>query len=89
MTDPDFIYDPNCWEVTHDYEDRDILVDDADLDVGDYIEFATLIKGPPKFAAKVVLTRDDGDPDETQIQWFDTEAEARAACGMTPCVTAG
>jgi hypothetical protein len=50
------------------------------LPEGEIQEFATLIKGPPRFAARVILTRnEDGDPDETEVRWFDSEKEARAA----------
>lgn len=84
MADPDYLYDPDDWEYTINWDSRvDITEDCKDLrHVGDVKKFNTLIEGPPKFAAKVAVTRDEaGDPDEIEIQWFDTEAEARAACG--------
>ncbi len=78
MADPDYIYDPDNWEYTMDYADRGDIAEG--IDVGEVREFATLEKGPAKFAAHVVVSRDDdGDPDETEIRWFDTEAGARAA----------
>jgi hypothetical protein len=82
MSDPDYVYDPEDWEVTQEWSDRSYLVDE--LYVGELKRFSTLIQGPNKYAAHVVLTRDEaGDPDETKIRWFDTEAEAKAALSST------
>ncbi len=82
MDKPDYIYDPNYWEVTYEWDHRDELVECSPPDPGRIIEFATLIKGPPMFAACVVLTRDeDGDADETEVQWFSTRLEAEKAAG--------
>ena len=83
MTDPDYIYDPDDWEYTHAYKYRGDLIEDLDLSEGEIKRFSTLVKGPDRFAAFVVVTRDAaGYPDETEIRWFDTEAEARAAAGL-------
>lgn len=80
MSKPDYLYDPENWEVTWEWSDRSEALDDADLSIGEIKRFNTLIQGPPKFAAHVALTRDDaGDPDDHEIQWFDTEDEAKAA----------
>jgi len=77
---PDYIYDPADWEWTIEWSSRGDLVDDMQLDVRDVKRFSTLNKGPDKWAAHVVKTVDDaGDPDETAIEWFDSEEEARAA----------
>lgn len=78
----DYIYDPDDWEVTYNWADRSEALEHADLATGDVKRFATLIQGPDKFAARVVVSRDDdGNIDETEIKWFDTEAEAKAAAG--------
>ena len=78
MPDPDFIYNPDNWDCTYSWRDRDELTDGDDLD--EPHEFATLMIGPPKWAVEVVLTPDqDGEPDETEIQWHDTREAALAA----------
>lgn len=89
--EPNFIYDPDDWECTYEWpQHKSELMEGRDLDPADVKRFCTLINGPDKFAARVVLTRDDdGEPDETEIQWFDTEAEARIACGLPPYITGG
>jgi hypothetical protein len=80
MSKPDYLYDPEDWEVTYDWGDRSEAVEHVDLGYGEIKRFNTLISGPPKFAALVVLTRDEaGDVDEHEIQWFDSEEEAKAA----------
>lgn len=82
MADPDFIYNPDDWEVTYRYVDRGELAEGEDhsMSPGDIKPFNTLIFGPQRFLALVVLSRDeDGDPDETELQWFDTEDAAKAA----------
>ncbi len=84
MADPAYIYDPDEWEYTYNWADRGDL---AEVCRGlrharDVKRFGTLIKGPPKFAALVPITSDEeGEPNRTELRWFDTEAEARAACG--------
>jgi len=80
---PDFIYDPDEWEFTFTWADRSDLMESIDL--GEIKQFDTLIKGPPKWAAHVILTCDEeGDPDETELRWFDTYEEARAALNPEP-----
>lgn len=77
---PDHIYDPDDWEFTCTWEDRATLEPQDHISVGEVKRYATLLNGPDKFAAKVVVSRDEnGDPNETQIVWFDSEADARAA----------
>lgn len=88
MANPDYIYDPVEWEVTYEYGTRDEM---AEGDFGPFgthgvgkkskiKQYKTLIHGPDKFAAEVVISRDeDGDPDETEIRFFDTLEEAEAA----------
>ena len=92
MADPDYIYDPDDWEWTAAWGDRVTLTEECKglQRPRDVKRFATLIDGPSKFAAIVPLTfTDDGEPDETEVRWFDTEAEARTACGMPPYIGAG
>lgn len=86
MSNPDYVYDHANWDCTYEWGLRHELVEhDADMDKpGDIKRFSTLIEGPPKFAARVEISED-----ETEIRWFDTEAEARTACGMPPFITAG
>ena len=86
--DPDYVFDHNDWEATYEWGDRDHLTDE--LDGGDCKQFSTLISGPPKWAVRVVVSRDDaGEPIDTDVQWFDTEAEARKALGLDPHIVSG
>ncbi len=88
MPHPDYIFDPDDWECTYDWTDRWEVTNDLDLE--DPKRFSTLTKGPDKWAVKVAVSRDeDGDPDEVEVRWFDSEAEARAACGMPAYLTDG
>lgn len=74
----DYIYLDEDWEVTLAWEDKDELADD--IDVGEVIGCKTLINGPDKFCARVVLSRDDaGDLDEQGLVWFDDLETAEAA----------
>ena len=79
MADPDYVYDHDNWDCTYEWGMRVELVehDDQLTRPGDIKRFSTLIEGPPKFAA-VVTTEDE----ETEIRWFDTEADARTACAI-------
>lgn len=79
--DPDFCYDPDEWEFTSDWEDRDQVHGHGEaLKPGEPMQVATLIRGPRKWVAEVPVTwTDDGDPDETEVRWFDTEGDALAA----------
>ncbi len=88
MSDPDYIYDPEDWDVTYEWSMRRDLVDNLEIrhHPGEVKCLRTLVYGPDKFVTLVVLTRDtNGDPDETEIQWFDNEdAAAAAAKGAKP-----
>jgi hypothetical protein len=80
MNDPDYIYDPDDWEVTVPWADRHDIVESADIRYGHIKRFATLIHGSDKWVADIVLSwDDDGDPDETEIRWFNSESEAKQA----------
>mgnify|MGYP000480570566 CR=1 FL=1 len=85
-TVPDFFYDPDEWESSMAWEDRaDFLTEyECSIDVGDIKKFSTLHRGPDKYAACLVLTRDeDGDPDETELRWLtDDEATAMLAAAQ-------
>jgi hypothetical protein len=78
---PDYCYDPADWEFTCDWSEKDQVHGYGEaLKVGEPLEIATLIRGPRKWVADVPVTWDaDGDPDNTEIQWFDSEEDARAA----------
>ena len=70
MSEPDYIYDPHNWEVTHAWRDRDMLADEAEIEFeGGVYRFETLVKGPEKFC----IWTGDG------YQWFDSLADAEAA----------
>lgn len=69
------------------YRDRDELC--QDLEPGDVRELDTIYQGPKLYAARVVVVCDeDGDPTDTELQFFPTEREARAA-GVVQPVTGG
>lgn len=89
MADPDYIYDPDDWEYTSCWADRGNLVDETlRTRLGEIKRFATLVEGPDKFAAYVLRegAKDEGD---VELRWFDSEADARTACGMPPYIGAG
>ena len=81
--EPDYVYNPDDWEATYEWSDRALLADHEEVNWRGRdapIHFKTLIQGPDKWAANVVLTRDEaGDPDDEEIRWFDSEEEAIAA----------
>jgi hypothetical protein len=75
---PDFAYTPHDWEYTAEWSERGMLTDE--LPYGAIEEVATLFRGPTKWAAHVATTYDDaGDPDQTEVLWFDSEEDARRA----------
>lgn len=76
---PNFIFDSDYWDQTYSYEDRNYLTEGLVGELWEPKEFRTLIYGPSLYAVEVVLSLDEeGDSDETEIQWFDTLEEARA-----------
>lgn len=79
--EPDYCFDPADWEFTCDWKDKDQVHGYGEaLSGGAPMEVATLIRGPRKWVADVPITWDeDGDPDKTEIQWFDSEEDASAA----------
>ncbi|WP_283195517.1 hypothetical protein [Rhizobium sp. AN80A] len=84
--EPDYCYDPKEWEFTSSWDERDQVHGHGDgLTRSEPMEVATLIRGPRKWVADVPVTWDDaGDPDETEIKWFDSEADAIAAIAAKP-----
>ncbi len=87
--EPDFCYDPDEWEFTCDWDERDQVHGYGEaLEGSEPMLVATLIRGPRKWVADVPITWDEhGDPDETEIKWFDSEEEARAALFARPEVS--
>jgi hypothetical protein len=78
--EPDYCFDPDNWEFTCHWSDRDQVHGHGDaLNSSEPMRVATLMKGPDKWVADVPVTWDEnGDPDETEVKWFSTEEEARA-----------
>lgn len=79
--EPDFCYDPEEWEFTCDWDERDEVHGHGEaLRLDKVMQVATLIRGPRKWVAEVPTSwTEDGDPEDTEIRWFDTEEAARAA----------
>lgn len=79
-------YDPEDWEYTFAWEDRDEVHGHGEnLTRGKPMLVFTLLRGPRKWVAEVPVTFDeDGDWDETEFRWFDSEEEARAALAKEP-----
>jgi hypothetical protein len=69
MAEPDHIYNPDDWEYTMPWQDRDQLAEDCEVEHQGIVRFKTLVNGPDKFCVKV------GD----SYEWFNTQAEAEAA----------
>jgi hypothetical protein len=89
VSNPDWIYDPDDWEYTMPWPDRSTLTEDTIKPrLGEIKRFCTLINGPEKFAA-YVLKKDAQDEGDVELQWFDSEAAAREACGMPAHITQG
>lgn len=85
--EPDFVYDPNNWDCTYAWQDRAYVHADA-IPLGGAMRVATLFSGPDKWVACVPTWTDDGDPDETRIEWFDSEEEAIARLAQRPATPA-
>ena len=72
---PDFIYDPENWEYTLPWSDRDTLAEGLDPNV--IHSYATLYKGPGKHVVTVHLDTDgDGEQDDYETKWFDHRYQA-------------
>lgn len=81
VVDLDYCFSPESWEFTCSWPDRDQVHGYGEsLKMGQPMRVCTLLKGPDKWVADVPVTWDqDGEPDETEIKWFDSEEEALAA----------
>ena len=85
--DPHWLYDEDEWECTYSWSDRHQLAEG--LSLGEFRKFATLVNGPPTYAALIPVTFDDeGHPNETETQWFHWKHEAQTAfqlaCNKSP-----
>jgi len=78
-----FVYDTDEWEMTCGWDHRCELT--KNLSVGDTMELGVLVQSGYIYAAMVPVTfDDDGDPDETEVQYFATEELARKAAQRRP-----
>ena len=78
MAEPDYCYCVEAWDCTYEWNDREELVNEDNIPLGEILEVGCMAKLPSRWAANVVLTRDEnGDPDEIELQWFDSEEDAR------------
>lgn len=74
---PDYCYDDE-WESTMPWDLRNELVEFADLTTP--VPVYTLFKGPTQWAVNIPIDTDgDGEADDFEPAWFDSEAEALAA----------
>ena len=80
--EPNYCFNPEDWEYTQSWDARDELAES----ILDYarnegpIRVSTLISGPDKWVARISLDTDgDGEADDWEYQWFDSEEAARAA----------
>lgn len=75
--EPDHCYDPEDWEYTQSWEDRNEFVEQWDVNTPHRV--ATLIDGPDRWC---VLHWDEVNGVETS--WYNSEADARAALTRSP-----
>jgi len=79
----DYVYDTEEWDCTYAWEDRSEAV--APLSVGEVMELGVLVRSGYIYAALVPVTFDaDGDPDETEVQYFSTMEAAEKAAQRRP-----
>lgn len=69
MADPDYLYNPEDWEVTYSWGDRDNAAEDVEVEHCGIQKFATLTKGPDIFCVWL----------DNEYRWFKTRGEAEAA----------
>jgi len=69
MIEPDHIYDPDDWEYTMAWQERDQLAQDCEVEHQAIKRFKTLINGPDKFCVLI----------DNRYEWFDTLDAAQAA----------
>lgn len=70
---PDYVYDPEAWEWTHEYSDRNAIMEECGADYGKVVAVNTLFSGPQLFAVRI---GDEENADE--IKWFNSREEADA-----------
>ena len=74
---PAWCYDPADWVETCEWGDRDYLTDG--LPLTECMKVERLAQLRPVWAVRVAMSFDEnGDPDEEEAIWCDTEAEAQA-----------
>ena len=78
---PHYCYDPDSWEYTMQWSQREELVEDWNC--GQAHKVATLIQGPDKWVAHIPIDATGfGDADDLETRWFDSEESAlRAIAG--------
>lgn len=76
-TTPDHVYDPDDWEYSMPWEDRNELVEAWPTNKPHRV--ATLIDGPTKWAV-ILWDEENGE----EIRWFDSEEEAKAVLPAPP-----
>lgn len=78
---PHYCYDPDSWEYTMQWSHREELVEDWNC--GQAHKVATLVQGPDKWVAHIPIdTTGDGNADDLETHWFDSEESAlRAIAG--------
>lgn len=80
--EPDYCYDPDDWEATFEWSERDVVGDEFKNVMGSPgpFEVACLKKLPSRYVAEVPTELDeDGDVLDSEWRWFDTREEADAA----------
>ena len=75
---PHYCYDPESWEYTMQWSNREELVEDWDC--GQAHKVATLVQGPDKWVAHIPIdTTGFGEADDLETHWFDSEEAALRA----------
>lgn len=69
MSNPDYVYNPDDWEWTSPWADRNHLAEQCEVEFAGVVQFKTLVQGPDKFCVRI-----DGE-----YVWFDHKGEAEAA----------
>ena len=77
----DHVFEVDNWEVTYEARDADILFEELDFMHRSVMRVGCLKRLPDQFAARVPVDEPDENGDHEDFEWrfFDTEAEARAA----------
>jgi len=78
--EPDHIYNPDNWEWTVPYGEREAILSEEVQDSIGVVRYKTLYEGPEVFAANVpVEFDDDGCPERFEVRWFATREAAEVA----------